>query len=115
LIVGKIENSSQRAAEENMGIRDQVANHIIEASAPASSKVMIAGSGVALGGGISETTMIAIAGLAITIAGLIWQRFDAKRKARIEDREHKLRMELMEAQLAEARQRIQRQTLRGIA
>ena len=31
-----------------MGIRDQLANHIIEASAPASSKVMIAGSGVAL-------------------------------------------------------------------
>ena len=31
-----------------MGVRDQIANHIIEASAPASSRVMIAGSGVAL-------------------------------------------------------------------
>lgn len=98
-----------------MNIREQIANHIIEASAPASSKVMIAGSGVALSGGISETTLLALGGFIITVAGLIWQRFDAKRKAKIEDREHKLRMELMEAQLEESRQRRQRQAMKGVA
>lgn len=98
-----------------MTIREQIANHIIEASAPASSKVMIAGSGVALSGGISETTLLALGGFIITVAGLIWQRFDAKRKAKIEDREHKLRMELMEAQLEESRQRRQRQAMKGVA
>ncbi len=98
-----------------MGIRDQIANHVIEASAPASSKVMIAGSGVALGGGVSETTLLALGGFIITLAGLIWQRFDARRKARIEQESHDLEMQLMRAQLEETRQRIQRQTLRGIA
>lgn len=98
-----------------MGVRGQIANHIIEASAPASSKVMIAGSGVALGGGISETTLLAMGGFLITVIGLIWQRIDARRKARIEQEAHDLEMELMRAQLEETRQRIQRQTLRGIA
>lgn len=96
-----------------MNIREQIANHITEASAPASSKVMIAGSGVALGGGISETTLLAMGGFLITLIGLIWQRIDARRRARIEQRAHDLHMELMAAQLEETRQRIQRNALRG--
>ena len=98
-----------------MNIREQIANHIIEASAPASSKVMIAGSGVALSGGISETTLLALGGFIITVAGLIWQRFDARRKARIEQQAHERNMELMAAQLEEVRQRIQRQAMKGVA